>query len=265
MTLKSIVPIQYQYYESSQQSIRDANIIVETSVSLTVNGKNWLTFMCTPNDLEQLAVGFLFNEGVIEEAKEIESVRVCTHGDNVDVWLSHGVEKPESWLRTSGCTGGVTSIKPESQDNKYALNNNATLTPKQIHELTAKLFTSQDLYKKSGGVHTSALSDGEKIVARAEDIGRHNTLDKIAGRCLMEGISPSRRVMLTTGRISSEMLQKAARIKAAIIISRTSPSSMSITLAKSWGITLIGYARRSSFRVYSHHERIFNPDVLPVR
>jgi FdhD protein len=128
-----------------------------------------------------------------------------------------------------------------------------------IHELIAKLFTSQDLYKKSGGVHTSALSDGEKIITRAEDIGRHNTLDKIAGRCLMEGLKPQNRILLTTGRISSEMLQKSARLNAAIVISRTSPSSMSISLAKSWGITLIGYARRSSFRVYSHPERIIDP------
>ena len=259
MSQKSTIPIQYYQYNSSHPSINRTEIIVETPVSLTVNGQNWLSFMCTPNDLESLAVGFLYNEGVIQKADEVESVRVCIHGDNVDVWLSHSVEKPDSWLRTSGCTGGVTSINlAETHKEKFALQSNTSLTPKMVHKLITKLFTSQDLYKKTGGVHTSALSDGKKIIARAEDIGRHNTLDKIAGRCLMEGIKLQNRVLLTTGRISSEMLQKSGRLSAAIVISRTSPSSMSISLAKSWGITLVGYARRSSFRVYSHPERIID-------
>lgn len=265
MSLKSINPIQYFQYDSVRSTKRNADIIVETPVSLTVNGEHWLSFMCTPNDLEELAVGFLFNEGVIEHIDEVEYARVCKHGDNVDVWLSHSAEKPEVWLRTSGCTGGVTSVEPDRHDNKFNLENGAVVSPEQIHSLIAKLFTSQELYRKSGGVHTSALSDGDRIIVVAEDIGRHNTLDKIAGRCLMEGISVPRRVMLTTGRISSEMLQKSARLNAAIVISRTSPSSLSISLAKIWGITLIGYARRSGFRVYSHHERILSPESIEVR
>jgi len=118
------------------------------------------------------------------------------------------------------------------------------------------LFESQELYHETGGVHTSALSDGEQVILSAEDIGRHNTLDKIAGLCLMENIWPDRRVLITTGRISSEMLQKAVRMGAKVIASRTSPSSLSIEMAEAWGITLIGYARRNRFNLYAHPERI---------
>jgi FdhD protein len=118
------------------------------------------------------------------------------------------------------------------------------------------LFESQALYRETGGVHTSALSDGEQIVLVAEDIGRHNTLDKIAGLCLMKNIWPDTRILITTGRISSEMLQKAARLRAPILISRTSPSSLSIEMAERYGITLIGYARRNRFNVYSNSQRI---------
>jgi FdhD protein len=132
----------------------------------------------------------------------------------------------------------------------------AALTRQQIGQLIGELFESQDLYRKTGGVHTSALSDGQKIYIVAEDIGRHNTLDKIAGRCLLEKIEMPRRILLTTGRISSEMIQKAGRIGAAIVISRTSPSSLSIQLAERWGITLIGYARRNRFNLYTHPERL---------
>jgi len=122
------------------------------------------------------------------------------------------------------------------------------------------LLSSQELYRETGGVHTSALSDGEKILIVAEDIGRHNTLDKIAGRCLMENIWPDERILLTTGRISSEMLQKAARLGADAVISRTAPSSLAVEMAESLGITLIGYARRDRFNVYAHEERIVTSD-----
>jgi FdhD protein len=141
------------------------------------------------------------------------------------------------------------------------LTNGTVLTPGQVCNLVELLFEAQDLYRTSGGVHTSALSDSQRILVKAEDIGRHNTLDKIAGHCLLEGIACERRIVLTTGRISSEMLQKSARLGASIIISRTSPSSLSIEMAEKWGMTLIGYARRNQFNVYTHPERINNETI----
>jgi FdhD protein len=249
---------QIQYYQVDLEHTHQvvAEIIVETPVSLTVNGEVWLTFMCTPVDLEAMAVGFLFNEGVIQNSEEIVQVRLCASGDNVDVWLNHDSSKPKKWRRTSGCTGGVTAIESEKITPVVGNRNGTTLTPKQICNLVADLFTAQDLYRKSGGVHTSALSDGRKIILSAEDIGRHNTLDKIAGHYLLEKIHLPRKILITTGRISSEMLQKSARLGATVVISRTSPSSLSIQMADTLGITLIGYARRDNFRVYTHPYRI---------
>lgn len=246
--------ITYQQFKSGQWQRIDSEIIVEAPVSLTINGEVWLAFMCTPVDLEAMVAGFLFNEGLIQSKGEIASIRVCPTGDNIDVWLSHSLEKPANWRRTSGCTGGVTAAEGEKLTPQ--LFDSFLLPPQQVCNLIEQLFDSQDLYRKSGGVHTSALSDGQKILVVAEDIGRHNTLDKIAGRCLLDGIIPARRILLTTGRVSSEMLQKAARLGAAVVISRTSPSSLSIKMAEKWGITLIGYARRNQFNVYAHPERI---------
>ena len=246
--------IQYHHYTPDSWEVVDGEAIVEAPVALTVNGEVWLTLMCTPLDLEAMAVGFLYNEGLINTKEEVTSVRLCAAGDNLDVWLHHNVEKPEKWRRTSGCTGGVTSvaINPETQ----YLSNGSVLKAEKVGDLIGKLFESQQLYRTSGGVHTSALSDGQQIVASAEDIGRHNTLDKIAGICLFNDLKLSRRIILTTGRISSEMLQKSARMGASIVISRTAPSSYSIEIADHWGITLIGYARRNRFNVYTHPERI---------
>ncbi len=248
--------IQYEQYEFRKWEHHDAETIVETPVSLTVNGKVWLSFMCTPINLEAMAVGFLYNEGVIQSMDEVEDARVCEHGDNVDVWLNHAAEQPTSWRRTSGCTGGVTAVDLLAKPEVSFSANSLRVSPEAIGQLVEQLFEAQALYRATGGVHTSALSDGEKILLSAEDIGRHNTLDKIAGLCLMNGIAPKTRILITTGRISSEMLQKAARLQAPILISRTSPSSLSIEMAERYGITLIGYARKHRFNVYSNGQRV---------
>ncbi len=150
----------------------------------------------------------------------------------------------------------VASLSTDTQITSQPILDGVVLTPERVCHLIGQLFEAQELYQKVGGVHTSALSDGQQILVRAEDIGRHNTLDKISGRCLLEGIAPAQRILLTTGRISSEMLQKSARIGASVVISRTSPSSLSIRLAEQGLITLIGYAHRHRFNVYTHAERI---------
>ena len=248
--------IHYERYEFKKWKPFDAETIVETPVSLTVNGEVWLTFMCTPVHLEAMSVGFLYNEGMIESMDEVEDVRVCEHGDNVDVWLGHSVQQPQSWRRTSGCTGGVTAVETLARVDVSFDGDRPRVPPEAIGQLVEALFESQELYRETGGVHTSALSDGESVVLVAEDIGRHNTLDKIAGLCLMKDLWPDTRILITTGRISSEMLQKAARLKAPILISRTSPSSLSIEMAERYGITLIGYARRDRFNVYSNSQRV---------
>ena len=249
-------PIQYFQVDSTRNEPTDGSVIVETPVSLTVNGEAWVSFMCTPVLLEAMAVGFLFNEGVIDAMDEVSDVRVCEHGDNVDVWLNHAVDKPTKWTRTSGCSGGMTAVESIARPRAAAAPNGLVLPASGISHLVEMLFDAQDLYRETGGVHTSALTDGERIILSAEDIGRHNTLDKIAGVCLMQNVWPERRILITTGRISSEMLQKAVRLGASILISRTSPSSLSIELAEKWGITLIGYARRNRFNLYAHSERI---------
>jgi len=253
---KPSVPAQYQFFHNEKTEQVDAQVPAETPVSLTVNGKVWLTFMCTPLQLEALSVGFLFNEGVIDDFSEVADVRVCEHGDNVDVWLHHSADKPERWTRTSGCTGGMTSVEARVDPGFADRQTDVVLNPEQIPVLLEMLNGDQTLYRKTGGVHTSVLTDGEQSILAAEDIGRHNTLDKLAGQMLMNGSTPNASVILTTGRISSEMMQKAIRLGVSVVISRTSPSSMSVELAEKQGITLIGYAKRHRFNVYTHKERI---------
>lgn len=251
----AVQPVRYvQYRNEATSLVEEGRVISEASVGLTVNGIFWLSWMCTPMELEDLAVGFLFNEGIIQSIQEIEILRPCNNGDNVDVWLNHPVEKPLHWRKTSGCTGGMTS--DTAQQRTQPIPKGDIFPAEKLLGWMDQLFDSQTLYRQTRGVHCSMLTDGEAIIATAEDIGRHNTLDKIAGKLLRQSLQPSRRILLTTGRISSEMLQKAARIGASILISRTSPTSLSIQLAEQYGITLIGYARRNQFNLYTHPQRV---------
>ena len=250
--------VQFQQFRAGRGVSSESELIVEKPVALYVNGILWITFMCTPNLLKALAVGFLFNEGVIESADQIEEFHICDNREIIDVWLGHQAEKPVEWKRTSGCTGGYTAL---DLDELYLeVEDEVKIEADQVRKLVERLFETQDLYKKTGGVHTSVLTDGNQIVLAAEDVGRHNSIDKIAGLYLLGDEEPSSKILLSTGRISSDMLQKAARIGAAIVISRTSPTSMSVELADRWGITLIGYARRYRFNLYTHPGRIIESE-----
>jgi FdhD protein len=252
-------PLRYFQVGPETTQTVDTEIVVEIPVGLTVNGVEWLTLMATPVDLADLAVGFLFNEGLISHAAEVLSVRPCASGENVDVWLSHPVEKPSNWRRTSGCTGGTTSTEADPAEAPLPVT--LQLPAAQISALIGQLLDAQDLYRRSGGIHTSAIADGHTLLHTAEDIGRHNTLDKLAGHMLRTGLNPAQRVLLTTGRLSSEMLQKASRLEAEIVISRTSPTSLSLDLAAARGITLIGYARRDRFNLYTHPNRVLDAQI----
>jgi FdhD protein len=241
-------------YEGGHWAQEARPVIVEAPFSISVNGRALATLLCTPTDLHPLAIGFLVNEELIESLDEIHHVDLRSDGRGADVWLYHDLPEPEQRIRTSGCTGGLTFHKSAPAD--FRLAEGTRLTPASISALMHTLVAAGQLYQKARGVHTSALSDGETLLVVAEDVGRHNTLDKIAGQCLLRGIPTSGRILLTTGRISSEMLHKAARMGVPVVISRTSPTALSVQLARAWGMTVIGYARAGRFNVYAGRTRI---------
>jgi FdhD protein len=246
--------IKYYQFNAGQWEIRETRIILERIVSLIVDGKTWMEMLCTPHQLDCLAVGFLYNEGYIQSAADLVHVQVCDTGEYVEVKTTLNLEKPKQWLKTTGCSGGVTSLNlpalpiPHLQD--------IHLTADELcHHLQAFVKAQQE-YLETRGVHTSAISDGKKMLILSDDIGRHNTLDKLAGYCILNQIPFPQPLIFSTGRISSEMLQKSARIGSSLVISLTSPNDYSIELAEHWGITLVGYARGNSFNLYTRPERI---------
>ncbi len=243
------------YYDGERRPVRGV-VPAEDLVSIHVNGEPLVSLACTPTHLEELALGFLFNEGLIAGPGAIEAVDLCDQKRRVDVWLHQDIEIPQLRTITSGCSGGATF--KDVTGLYYHVQSDLHVTPQQVTQLIQDFEQTTALYRRTGGVHGAALAEGEQILYLVEDIGRHNTLDKIAGMCLRSSCSTQGRILLTSGRASSEMVNKVARMGVPIVISRTSPTSLAVQLARGWDVTLIGYTRRRSFRVYAGEERVVN-------
>jgi FdhD protein len=249
------VPTQW-YSHKKEWSLVEGEVIAEAMITLYVNGIELATIMATPQDL--LALGFLKNEGLIAGLGEVEILHVSRGGCCVDVWLNRHFTPPKRVIITSGCGGGVTFDDPST--GIQPLESDLQLEPQLLHQIFRQLQPPNSLYARSRGVHAAGLLDPHKgeLLVMVEDVGRHNTIDKLTGCCLKHGIETRDKVLLVTGRTSSEMLRKAAVMGCPITASRTSPTSLSVEMAKAWNITLVGYVRAGELRVYSHPERIKN-------
>jgi len=247
----------YLQASASRWETIEGEVVEEVPLTLYVNGQEWVTLMCTPVGLEHLVLGFLLSERVIKQLEDVDFVDLTHRGAVADVWLRHKVSLPQRRVLTSGCAGGTTFADLAAA--RLPIESSRHVTREQVLALMDQLQGAALLYRRSQGVHTSALSDGERLLVVGEDVGRHNTLDKIRGECLQRGIPTAGNVLLTTGRISSEMLYKAADMGVPVVISRTSPTSLSLKLADVWDMTLIGYVRGQRMRVYTGAWRLELP------
>lgn len=254
--------MQYVSLNGSGAQLIDGAVIEEALSCISVNGQELATFMCTPQRLTELALGFLYNEGIINSLDDVRAHHLSKNGSCVDVWLHDmDFERPRRAIITAGCGGGLTfndlsaAYEPLTSDLRA--------TPEQLSALMKQVHLGAELYQVARGVHTAALAElgapgEERLLLQVEDIGRHNCLDKLQGAALLDGVSTRGRILLSSGRISSEMINKARRLETPIVCSGTSPTSLSVALAEAWNITLVAYLRQDRMRVYSHPERILN-------
>ena len=224
-------------------------IVREQPLTVYVDGARFLTLLCTPAKLEALVIGYLWMEMVITDLAEIRTLDVSPVDGRVDVALTHPVNLPTERILTSGCGGGITF----RIDHRLfpRLSSRLRVSPSQLTARMRDLFAAAVLYKASRGIHGAALCDGDGLLISAEDVGRHNAVDKIKGEALLRGIPTEDRILLSTGRVSSEMLLKAARMGVPIVASRTSPTEMAVGLAEQLNITVCGYVRPDGFNLYA--------------
>jgi FdhD protein len=226
-----------------------AEVVREQPLTVYVNGEKFLTLLCSPMMLEALVVGYLWMEKVIATRDEIVALEVSAVDGRADVTLAGMVTLPTERILTSGCGGGITF----RIDHRLfpRLCSPLVVRPTQLSRGMKQLFQAAEHYQRSRGIHGAALYDGERLLVVAEDVGRHNAVDKVKGRALLEGIETQDRILLSTGRISSEMLLKAARMGVPVVASRTSPTEMAVALAEQLNVTVCGYVRPDSLNLYA--------------
>lgn len=254
--------VRLHHFSGGRFQARDIPVVQEGPLSLYVNGQELVTLLCTPSKLEALVVGFLAFEGIIRGLEDIQSLTILDEDGYADVRLASEFVPPRRRVHTSGCGGGITfSLETHGS---AAMEDNSSVDPGSLFPLIRELYVEAHSYRESRGIHAAALAEGEKLLIVTEDVGRHNAIDKVCGEAMLRGIPTAGKVLLATGRISSEMLRKGAHMGTPIVVSRTSATTMSIDLAKRLGLTLIGYVRGDSFYVYSHPERLVLPKPAPV-
>jgi FdhD protein len=254
-------PVEFIRYEDGYGQPERGHVVGEGLVRLHVNGVELARLMCSPFELDRLALGFLRSEQIITGLDDVRRVVVCPSRSCVEVWLRDAAwVAPDRPVLTSGCGGGVTFADITAKAEPLA--SDLRVTPGQLSRLMMALLGGGD--ERQRGTHASALAAGESLLAVAEDVGRHNTIDRLWGRFLQEDRSTRDCILLSTGRISSEMLLKAARMQVPVVVSRSSPTSLAVSLARAWEITLAGYVRRTSLNVYAGWRRVSDREEVTI-
>ncbi|OPY38462.1 MAG: formate dehydrogenase accessory protein [Methanoregula sp. PtaU1.Bin051] len=226
-------------------------VIEEIPYALFINGRHAMTAMMSPVRLEDFVTGYLFTEQIIKKPEEIESIRIEKNRISVITKNLFKVVGPKKTI-LSGCGGSTSYIDTEKLPK---IRSDLTITAQMIRDRTKEGLES-DLHVKTGGIHVVVLADKEGIITCAEDIGRHNAMDRVIGYGLGNGTDFSKTFVICSGRISSEMARKCLTANIPIMISRGATTTLAIDIAKRTGLTVVAFARSMKMMVYTNPERI---------
>jgi len=235
-------------------------ITAEFALTIILNNQELVTLLCSPTDLKYLAIGFLSSEGLIKNKDEIKKIVVDDQRGVVRVETEEdkGLESRLLFKRliTSGCGRGASFYSDADVKNQAKVESRIRISAPQVFSLVKEFQHRSQVYKSTGGVHSAALCDTKSILVFSEDIGRHNAIDKIFGECMLTDLPTEDRIIITSGRISSEILLKVARRNIPILISKSAPTNLGVRLATDLGVTLIGFARGKRMNVYTDSWRV---------
>ncbi len=236
-------------------------IATEYPLTIFLNDEEFATVVCTPADLEEMVIGFLASEGAIRAYSDIKMISVDKSKGYAYVDLSSPTVLAQSFYskrRITSCCGKSRQSFYFFSDARTAkpVNSTVTVTPQMIMRLMNELQAASGVHRQTGGVHNASLCLPDRVLFTYSDIGRHNALDKIYGYCLREQLSAADKILAFSGRISSEVLLKAAKIGVGIILSKSAPTELALQLAEELGITAIGFVRNDRMNVYTHTGRV---------
>ena len=253
------VVVQQQTLILTEEGREDACewVAVEQPYRVALNDREIGSSMVLASGLEEFGAGFLFGQGYIDQPGQVREVLVCPEG-RIEVHAD--VEEdfaPREVIITSGC-GGTGKISREMLEGRIGPLQEYSLGIAEAGEFIRQALLASDLGQKTHCVHGCGLWAEGKLQVFFEDIGRHNAVDKVIGAILL-GRASAKAAVYTTGRLTSDMVLKCARIGIPIVMSRTSTSSLALAIARQAGLTLICYARPGRFNIYNAPERIVNP------
>ena len=245
-------------YRNGRLESGETEIVQEFPLKLIVNQREVATLICSPHDLKFLTAGFLRLQGFVKSVEDFLMLSVCNDFGIANVGIRGDVPDRLQPVLTSGCGAGISfTLGQPSKDLPARCGmSQHTYRPSEIFGMMEQLVRLAENYKCHGGIHSAAVGDGTAILLYAEDLGRHNTLDRIAGEALLKGIDLSGTMLVTSGRVSTELAAKAAMLGISLIASRTSPTNMAVKMCEESGIVLIGYVRGGHFTIYTCPERI---------
>ncbi|MBM4310101.1 MAG: formate dehydrogenase accessory sulfurtransferase FdhD [Deltaproteobacteria bacterium] len=242
----------------AQECVRQP-VATEVPCTLQVNGDELGTMLCTPADLKEFAVGYLFTSGLIQGIDEFRDFYCDERTWRLDITTTHRIDPALLGKRiyTSGCGRGVMYDNMINLAARHPLENSFSIEPERLVACMRWLLGCSQLHRDTHGVHTVAVSlNGDIPDVYFDDIGRHNAVDKALGHCLLQGVDLTWALLMGTGRISSEILQKVKRAGVPLLLSRGAPTHQTVLQARDMGITVVGFARGGNFTVYSHPERV---------
>lgn len=230
-------------------------VAVEKKINIYVNDKEIVSLYASPHSIKELVIGFLMTEDILKGDWYSEKISIEENEKEINAKLKlEGHVCLEDKTVTSGCMAGVSFLS----DLNTCIDDGLRVKPEKLFKLFKEFQEKSNLYRTTGCIHAAALADKNKILFIVEDVGRHNAVDKVIGWTLLNQQSFKEKIMIVSGRISSEMALKTAKWKIPIIVSRTAPTSLAIELAEKTSLTVVGFLRGQRFNIYTHPERILS-------
>ncbi|MFT9497153.1 formate dehydrogenase accessory sulfurtransferase FdhD [Anaerosolibacter sp.] len=258
--MNSVMKTQIARFQNGHLEYIEDLVVMEQPATIFINREEMVTLLCSPMGFEYLGVGFLVGEGLIKKREDLSSIKVSS-----DTGLIYLETKNQNEIAkilfgkrmiTTGCGKGTSFYHAMDSFQCRKIDSNVCISAGSLKMLMEKFHQSSVIYRTTGGVHGACLSDGKDMLFFHEDIGRHNAVDKVIGEAFLKKYDLNDKILVTSGRISSEILIKAGRVGIPMVLSRSAPTGLSVELAKKLGITLIGFARGNRMNVYSEHHRI---------
>lgn len=247
-----------KWNEGEVESIED-EIVVESSLNITINDRDVVTLLSSPAERKELALGFMKSEGLVGGLEQVERLELGDSEKNVEVELDESVEIETYFERkralTSSC-GRATSVVENLDRLELTGSGPVMESPAVLTNLMEDMQKRAELFRLTGGSHTAAIASGESVLHLAEDIGRHNAVDKVIGKSLFSGGVLAESILLTSGRLSSEMTLKAIRSRVPITVSRSAPTTLAVRIARAANLSMVGFTRGKRMNIYSGEERL---------